>query len=63
MTVEEINKYRLTSMEEPSDEALEYIMAEAAAKARERGEKAEERLRESVRTMVEENKRKEERKS
>ena len=37
MTVEEINKYRLTSMDEPSDEALEYIMAEAAAKARERG--------------------------
>ena len=32
---EEINKYRLTSMEEPTDEMLAYIMREAAEEARE----------------------------
>lgn len=35
MNEEEINKYRLTSMEEPTDEMLAYIMREAAEEARE----------------------------
>jgi hypothetical protein len=35
MNEEEVNKYRLTSMEEPTDEMLAYIMREAAKEARE----------------------------
>jgi len=40
MTEEELNKYRLTSMEEPSDEMLAYIMREAAEDARKSNEAA-----------------------
>ena len=40
MAEEEINKYRLTSMEEPSDEMLAYIMREAAEDARKSNEAA-----------------------
>lgn len=40
MSEEELNSYRLTSLEEPSDEMLERIMADAAADARRRGEEA-----------------------
>lgn len=34
MSKDEINKYRLTDMEEPSDEMLEYIMHEVAEEAK-----------------------------
>lgn len=34
MSEKELNAYRLTSMEEPSDEMLSAIMKEAAAEAR-----------------------------
>lgn len=40
MAEEELNKYRLTSMEEPSDEMLAYIMREAAEDARKSNEAA-----------------------
>ncbi|MCC8036906.1 MAG: hypothetical protein LIP02_02045 [Bacteroidales bacterium] len=40
MSEEELNSYRLTSMEEPSDEMLSAIMKEAAEDARKRGEEA-----------------------
>ena len=40
MSDEELNSYRLTSLEEPSDEMLEHIMADAAADARRRGDEA-----------------------
>lgn len=40
MSEEELNSYRLTSMDEPSDEMLERIMSDAAADARQRGEEA-----------------------
>ena len=33
MTTEELNSYRLTSMEEPTDEMLEAIMKEACEEA------------------------------
>ena len=33
MTEKELNSYRLTSLEEPTDEMLSYIMTEAAAAA------------------------------
>ena len=57
MTDEELNKYRLTSLEEPSDEALHCIMAEAAAIAREKAAKAQQALEDSVKAMIEEDKR------
>ena len=40
MSEEEINKYRLTSLEEPTDEMLSYIMREAAEEARKSNEAA-----------------------
>ncbi|MCC8176563.1 MAG: hypothetical protein LUC85_05380 [Bacteroidales bacterium] len=40
MTEEELNSYRLTSLEEPSDEMLAAIMKEAAEDARKRSEEA-----------------------
>ena len=38
MSEAEVNKYRLTSMEEPTDEMLSYIMREAAEEARKSNE-------------------------
>ena len=40
MSEEQINSYRLTSMEEPTDEMLAYIMREAAEDARTSNEAA-----------------------
>ena len=40
MSEKEINAYRLTSMEEPTDEMLAYIMREVAEEARESNKEA-----------------------
>jgi len=40
MSEKEINAYRLTSLEEPSDEMLAYIMREVAEEARDKYDKA-----------------------
>ncbi|MCQ2105090.1 MAG: hypothetical protein MJZ26_04780 [Fibrobacter sp.] len=44
MADEELKKYRLSSMEEPSDEMLEAIMEKVGAAARESSRKAEEAM-------------------
>ncbi|MGM9706934.1 MAG: hypothetical protein ACI3YM_04890 [Prevotella sp.] len=44
MTEKELNSYRLTSLEEPTDEMLSYIMKEAAAEAQAKREAAHKRL-------------------
>ena len=44
MSEAELNSYRLTSIDDPSDEMLERIMADAAADARRRGEDANRRF-------------------
>ena len=43
MSEREINAYRLTSLEEPTDEMLAYIMREAAEEANQRYDEALER--------------------
>ena len=43
MSEKEINAYRLTSLEEPTDEMLAYIMQEVAEEAREKYDIAIER--------------------
>ena len=40
MSEKEINAYRLTSMEEPTDEMLAYIMREVAEEAKQSNEEA-----------------------
>lgn len=40
MAEEQMNSYRLTSMEEPSDEMLEQLMSDAAKEARVSNEEA-----------------------
>ena len=40
MSEKEINAYRLTSLEEPTDEMLAYIMREVAEEARKTNEEA-----------------------
>ena len=53
MPEELLNKYRLTSMEEPTDEMLAQIMHEVAVEAKESTEKARkeyfEKLKQSIR--------------
>ena len=43
MSEKEINAYRLTSLEEPTDEMLAYILREAAEEANQRYDEALER--------------------
>ncbi|MBQ3732592.1 MAG: hypothetical protein II859_01370 [Bacteroidales bacterium] len=43
MSEKEINSYRLTNEEEPTDEMLAYIMCEVAKEARRSNEEAEKR--------------------
>ncbi len=43
MSEKEINAYRLTSLEEPTDEMLAYIMREVAEEANQKYDKAFER--------------------
>lgn len=44
MSEKEINAYRLTSLEEPTDEMLAYIMREVAEEAKQSNEEALERF-------------------
>ena len=55
MTAYDINKYRLTNMEEPSDEMLEIIMREAAEDAKEKHLKAKKLYSEQLQQLITEN--------
>lgn len=55
MPEEILNKYRLTSMEEPTDEMLAQIMHEVAIEAKEKSQEAHRKFYEEIRKMVEEN--------
>lgn len=57
MTEKELNSYRLTSLEEPTDEMLETIMREAAEDVRRSNKEVERRLLEQLDAQVEANKR------
>ncbi|MBQ2489548.1 MAG: hypothetical protein IKX13_03790 [Bacteroidales bacterium] len=52
MSEKELNLYRLTSMEEPSDEMLSCIMREAAAEADMRWKSAEKKFFEQLQDMI-----------
>jgi hypothetical protein len=49
MSDKELNSYRLTSMEEPSDEMLSRIMKEAAEDAKQKSEAAHKLFFDSIR--------------
>ena len=51
MSEKEINAYRLTSLEEPTDEMLAYIMQEVAEEARKKYDIAIERYFNEIREM------------
>ena len=51
MSEKEINAYRLTSLEEPTDEMLAYIMREVAEEARQTNEEAMRRYFLEIREM------------
>jgi len=51
MSEKEINAYRLTSMEEPTDEMLAYIMHEVAEEAKKSNEEALARFFKEIREM------------
>lgn len=51
MSEREINAYRLTSLEEPTDEMLAYIMREVAEEAKEKYDIAIERYFNEIREM------------
>lgn len=48
MSEQELNSYRFTSGQEPSDEMLQCIMREVAEEAMTRRREAEQRIKESV---------------
>ena len=52
MSEKELNAYRLTSMEEPTDEMLSAIMREAAEEAILRWKAAEQRFFQEINDMV-----------
>ncbi|MBR5092931.1 MAG: hypothetical protein IKX32_05620 [Bacteroidales bacterium] len=52
MSEKELNAYRLTSMEEPTDEMLSCIMKEAAEEARNRWEQAEKSFFDHLRAIT-----------
>ena len=52
MTEKELNSYRLTSLEEPTDEMLSYIMKEAAAEAQAEKEAAHKKLFAEIRRLA-----------
>lgn len=56
MSEEILNKYRLTSMEEPTDEMLAQIMHEVAEEAKELTEKARKKYFDELRRAIEESK-------
>lgn len=47
-----IDTYKLTSMEEPSDEILSQLMREAAMDAKKKGEEAHKKYFEQLKVMV-----------
>ena len=51
MTEKELNSYRLTSLEEPTDEMLSYIMKEAADEAQAETEAAHKKLFAEIKRM------------
>ena len=51
MSEEQINSYRMTSLEEPTDEMLAYIMHEAAEDAKKKSESAHKKLFEGIAEM------------
>ena len=51
MSEQEINQYRLTGMEEPTDEMLAYIMHEVAEGARRTNEEAHKRYFAEIKEM------------
>ena len=53
MSEQEINSYRLTSLEEPSDEMLSYIMKEVAEDAKNSNIEAEKLYFREIETMYE----------
>ena len=55
MPEELLNKYRLTSMEEPTDEMLAQIMHEVAVEAKEKSKEAHRKFYEEIREMVKKN--------
>lgn len=54
MSEEQMNNYRLTSMEEPDDERLAQIMREVAEEARESTRRAAEIVAENIEVAAEE---------
>ena len=52
MTEKELNSYRLTSLEEPTDEMLSYIMKEAAAEAQAKRKAAHKKLFAEIKRMA-----------
>ena len=53
MSEQEVNSYRLTSLEEPSDEMLSYIMKEVAEDAKKSNIEAEKLYFREIETMYE----------
>lgn len=51
MSEKEINAYRLTSLEEPTDEMLSYIMKEVAKEAKAKYDKAIEHFFDEIKEM------------
>lgn len=54
MSEKEINAYRLTSMEEPTDEMLAYIMHEVAEEAKQKYDEAIEQYFKEIKQMYQE---------
>ncbi|MBQ8492806.1 MAG: hypothetical protein IJ464_00780 [Alistipes sp.] len=55
MSEQELKKYRLTSVEEPTDEQLEALMHAAGEEARRRGAEAESKYRAELERLLSDN--------
>lgn len=55
MSEQELKKYRLTSVEEPTDEQLKALMHAAGEEARRRGAEAEAKFRAELEQLVSDN--------
>ncbi|MBO5697515.1 MAG: hypothetical protein J6R90_03875 [Alistipes sp.] len=55
MSEQELKKYRLTGVEEPTDEQLEALMHAAGEEARRRGAEAEAKFRTELEQLVSDN--------
>ncbi len=56
MSEQELNKYRLTSMEEPTDEMLSQIMKEIAVEVKEKNEATDARFMAELKAAAKQNK-------